>query len=413
MVYKYLRVLSYDDQEAYKKEVDNRTSNPLKRTTPFFITPYNRQEKVYGLNYNLFYLPINKLSKAKDELFYNSREIVELLNSLPPIAQQKVFISNLIEEIQSTNDIEGVRSSRKEIGEAIHSILEKEESSKRFQGIVNLYMKFQDSEYSSIKKIEDIRSIYDELLDGEIKEEDIPDGEIFRKEPVYVKKNDKNVHEGVKSEEKIIESLNTLISFMNDHTIPDLEKCMASHYFLEYVHPFYDGNGRLGRFIACSYLSRKLDPLSAISFSTSIKKQKGNYGVAFSEVSNPRNHGELTLFVITMFDFLKEGQLSIIDNLKAGKASLHEIHSILEEEKLTELEFTLMFILTQEFLFSSIEDKLKDMDFTEILNGKYSRRTINTSLKALRDRDYLKQISKKPSVHEFSATFKTRLNSVV
>ncbi|WP_438840341.1 Fic family protein [Enterococcus sp. AZ050] len=170
-----------------------------------------------------------------------------------------------------------------------------------------------------------------------------------------MEKNGKRVHQGIgnskNAEVYIISELEKLVKFMNKHDVPSLEKCV-SHYYLEYIHPFYDGNGRLGRFIACSYLSRKLDFLSAISFSSSIKKQKGVYGTAFSEASNPRNHGELTIFIIEMFGLLVKGQENIIDNLRVGKSSFDAIASYLDTLSLNELQSSILFVLSQDYLFS-------------------------------------------------------------
>lgn len=416
MTYKLLRVFSYDSHKEYENEIESRKNNPLAVTLPFSINPYQREQKLYTINYQLFYLPVTDLSFLRETLYENSKKIVNLLQSIPQIARNQAFTNNLIEEIKATNDIEGVRSTRKEISDAIEEVKNNTTSGKRFHGIVKLYLKFQDSEYSKITDVSDIRDIYDTLLIDEIEKKDIPDGKMFRKEKVFVSKNGKNVHEGVGQgnnvENDIIAALTNLVEFMNNYDVPALEKCLISHYYLEYVHPFYDGNGRLGRFIACSYLSRRLDPLSAISFSSAIKKQKGVYGTAFSEVSNPRNHGELTSFLIEMFDLLKKGQENIIDNLSIGKNSLDTIEEYLTTLGLNELQYLILSILAQDYLFSSKENLLKDMDFVDILkeNYNYSRRKIDSALSSLRKSDYIIRVKQKPSSHILSEAFLTKIN---
>ncbi|EME3492370.1 Fic family protein [Enterococcus faecium] len=415
MSYKLLRKLSYSNLDIYREEAKSRLTNPLAVKTSLKITPYMREQKIYDKKYELFYLPTQELTKLKEMLFLNSKIIIELQESLPTIAQKKVFLDNLLEEIKSTNDIEGVHSSRREIEEAIDVVLQKSEKNKRFVGIVNLYMKFQDSEYSEIKKCEDIRKIYDELLKDEIEPKKLPDGKLFRTDKVYVNKNGRPVHEGVGKndniEEDITKEIEILINFMNSHDITSIEKCLISHYYLEYIHPFYDGNGRLGRFIACSYLSRKLDYLSAISFSTSIKKKRGVYGTSFSEVSNPRNLGEITGFIIDMLNLLIEGQQNIIDELSEGKNLLSQIGEYLKTLDLAEEEQTIMFILAQDYLFSRF-NRLEDRELWQITKRKVSKRKLKIALEKLVKTGYLVQIKQKPSIHMFSKNFIDTVNKL-
>lgn len=52
----------------------------------------------------------------------SSGEISELWSFLPGIAFEKIFYEYLIDEIISTNDIEGVKTTSREIIEAIGSV---------------------------------------------------------------------------------------------------------------------------------------------------------------------------------------------------------------------------------------------------------------------------------------------------
>ncbi|MFL8888596.1 Fic family protein [Helcococcus kunzii] len=81
------------------------------------------------------------------------------------------------------------------------------------------------------------------------------------------------------------EDLTKLLSYMNEEDESDIIKAIVSHYIFEYIHLFYNGNGRLGRYLLSSYLAYKLDPFSALSISEAIKNNKNKYGDIFSEVT--------------------------------------------------------------------------------------------------------------------------------
>ncbi|WP_375543883.1 Fic family protein [Helcococcus kunzii] len=93
------------------------------------------------------------------------------------------------------------------------------------------------------------------------------------------------VHVGDSNEEEITEDLTKLLSYMNEEDESDIIKAIVSHYIFEYIHLFYNGNGRLGRYLLSSYLAYKLDPFSALSISEAIKNNKNKYGDIFSEVT--------------------------------------------------------------------------------------------------------------------------------
>lgn len=85
-----------------------------------------------------------------------------------------MLFNHIIEEIQSSNEIEGVRSTRKELQEAAKF---KDTNIKvRFKGIVSQYLNIGDSKYEKIKKVEDFRAIYDNLFLDDVQEDELSDG---------------------------------------------------------------------------------------------------------------------------------------------------------------------------------------------------------------------------------------------
>lgn len=112
-------------------------------------------------------------------------------------------------------------------------------------------------------------------MEGELNEADQPDGQLFRKNGVEVTLGGiKVIHRGVEPESKIIEGLSSMLHLIADNDMPRLISAIASHYLFETVHPFYDGNGRTGRYLLALSLKDVLSDLTALSLSRAIAENK-------------------------------------------------------------------------------------------------------------------------------------------
>ena len=172
-------------------------------------------------------------------------------------------------------------------------VINKQYKNQRFEGLVKQYLSLMNNRKAlKISKVNDFRNIWDNLL-SKTEVDNMPDGKLFRKESVFITDGQRNVYEGDYNEEQILKDLQSLIVELNNKQIPQLPRFLMAHYFYEYVHPFYDGNGRTGRFILCSYLSQVLDPLTAITFSSTIAKNINSYYKSFTEMSDIHNRAKL------------------------------------------------------------------------------------------------------------------------
>jgi len=81
---------------------------------------------------------------------------------------------------------------------------------------------------------------------------------------------------------EMMEALDSLERFLNDTTLPPLVQAALLHYQFEAIHPFLDGNGRVGRLLITLFLlERSLLPAPLLYLS------------AFFEASRPDYYGRL------------------------------------------------------------------------------------------------------------------------
>lgn len=377
MEYELLSKIFYKKPTEYESIYDVRFNSEASIKLPIKI-----HENV-GFIFNT-----NEITKLLVKIYKTINKINLLRTHLPNIAINSYIIKSLKDEIALTNEIEGVRSTRKEIEDAIDSI--KNDKSARFKGLVDKYFKLISNEIIPLNNCEDIRTIYDALVLPEIEKENLPDGILFRKEPVQVvSATQKEKHRGIMPESKIIESLDLCLDFLKNDDIDSLTKISAFHYLFGYIHPFYDGNGRTSRFISSYLIKNELDVLLALKLSYTVKNNINKYYKAFDVCNDRKNKGDITFFVVTFLELLSQAS----DDLYTKIADLNDqlnyynnlINTLVNEKVLNDKQAKCIFILCQNRLF---DDTYMNMNtLTELLEK--SDTTTRKILKSLESKNLL------------------------
>lgn len=247
-------------------------------------------------------------------------------DGLPGRARVDYLNGMVIDEIQATNQIEQVRSTRKEISAAIKAVrAEGPIDNKRFTEMVRLYLDIGNAEAESPQTLDDIREIYDAVTAGEIRDEDAPDGLRFRQGPVTIESGTKTVHTGVVPESAIDDALTIMLSQGRDDSIPQLIRAVAAHFIFEYTHPFYDGNGRTGRYLLALDLRQVLASYASLALSATIAENKDRYYRAFTDAENPLNRGDLTPYLIDMLEIIAEAQHRLLLDLSDRRQKIDTV----------------------------------------------------------------------------------------
>ena len=122
-----------------------------------------------------------------------------------------------------------------------------------------------------------------------------------------------------------------------------LDALAFEHIALLKIHPFYDGNGRIGRYILSKYLSRKLDIYTGLGVSQFLNENRKAYYKAFTITGEADNKAEGTFFVLHLLTIIYEGQQNLIDDLKFKKVQLASaIQKIEFDSTLSEVERTVL-----------------------------------------------------------------------
>jgi len=385
----------YYQKANIEEELNKRLENPCVYKTSLYISPILRGERV-SEEVELFFLPIKNVLMLQDEIIQNSRDILNLSNELPEVALNYCVREIMVNEIIKSNGIEGVHTTKKDVYDSMNS-----NKKYRFSGIIKKYKQITENKIEKINSAEEIRKIYDEVFSEEImiNPENQLDGKLFRKGLVYVTDSSmKNVHLGDSNEELILKHIQNLIIFMNKKDINFLLKACITHYYFEYIHPFYDGNGRFGRLIFSMCLARKLDVFTGLSLSYAIFSEKEKYSKLFLNTSNSKNFGEITFFLIGMLELIKKGQESIMKMLEDKIEKLNFSRNYLNNLNLSDLEKDIMFVYIQNHIFSNSD--LEDKELCKIIN--MSRPTLKNNIEQLIKQEYLTEISKRPITHIIS-----------
>ena len=172
------------------------------------------------------------------------------------------------------------------------------------------------------------------------------------------------------SEEKLDELMSYLFSYINENEgYMRLIKAGLIHYYFETIHPYEDGNGRVGRTLILLYLIQKgilSDPV--IYLSPYFKKFKDTYYSLLMEVRETGNYHN-------WLHFFLDGVIEISINLSKKVKNLIGLYNDYKQ-RLTKVRATpISFILLDKFFerpysyISLIQEQLGDENYPKTKRG--------------------------------------------
>ena len=110
MKYESLYSLYYKDSQIWEKVYQERFHSPFSRHLPLAIKQYHRRQ-----SHPAFFCYSEEIALSLEKIASEVMDCLDIIHQVPPAAISQFLHMSLVDEIKSTNDIEGVRSTRKEI----------------------------------------------------------------------------------------------------------------------------------------------------------------------------------------------------------------------------------------------------------------------------------------------------------
>ncbi len=292
------------------------------------MIPYNWQQKDWP---HFTFAP----ERVEDALFAFSEKagrVSGILEGLPDDTRQDVIVDMLLAEAIKTSEIEGEYPNRRDVLSSIRKNLgldyiTRNTKDKSAEGLGELLIDVRKThkELLTEKKL----FAWHKMLLGENKRLQVGQWRTHT-EPMQVisgASGKEKIHYEAPPSARVSKEMKRFISWFNE-TGPGGKKeikkapirAAIAHLYFESIHPFEDGNGRIGRAIAEKALSQTIGRPVLLSLSKTIEAKKNLY---YKSLEKAQRSNEIThwivYFVQTLLDAQKESEKQIEFTLRKTK----------------------------------------------------------------------------------------------
>ena len=330
---------------------------------------YQKMKYKYGADFGDFLsvldeayyetLPLVDFEKKGLVYIKNYAEITQsAIKQLLQVQNQSYGIKAAEEEIIASSAIERIDFSRDSVRRILKGMAPQNEQENRIAGIKKGLDFIADTDNKITE--ENIYKLYMMTVgDFLSNEEKLSGGNIYRNDTVYVV-SDHIEHSGA-DYKQLPENMKRLVEIAGtDDGINDLIKAAIIHFYIAYIHPYFDGNGRMARLIHLWFLIQKgYRSALFIPFSSQIEKSRKEYYEAFTVVENNKKYSgkiDVTPFIL----YFTNNVYNKINAENSSEKTFMAFESAMKKGKITEKEtqlwqFVLSYYGTQEFSTKQLE----------------------------------------------------------
>lgn len=337
----------------------------------------------FSFDRGYFYYPTVNIVEKIYELDKKIDIFISFFNSFDDFSKNQIIQSYLICELKSTNEIENIYSTRHDIVYLMNKIESENKNSKKIKSLLNAYRSY--SNYFQINSLKSIREAYDKIILPTLdSKDDYPDGHLFRKNGVDITNGISIVHKGFSNEEKIILGLEEFIKIYNNKEINYLLRGLISHFMFETIHPFYDGNGRLGRYLFSLLLMKEKEYILGLTVSNAFASNKEKYYKALEVGSSYDQGGCINEYIEECISLLSK---KIEESIKELSSQKEYLDMYVQNNKYTKKEQLIFKILLSASKLSIYGISMEEL----IIYSKSSRRTIIYALNKFKNHYCIKK----------------------
>ena len=307
-------------------------------------------------------LPINDF-KGNSIVYLNSCTGVNLdAVKLLYTSQSSAYGTKALEEeIVATSAIESIDFNRDSVRNIMKGLAPKDEEENRIFGLKQGF-EFISHKENKITE-ENIFKLYMMAIGNFLDDESKPkQGNFYRHDTVYVM-SDRVEHSGI-DHKKLPEYMKSFIEFANESdNINDLLKATMLHFYIAYLHPYFDGNGRMARLIQMWFLIQKgYESTLFVPFSSYVEKSRRKYYDVYTLVEeNYKLSGviDITPFLIYFTQNVYEKMTG--DTVKVN--TLEKYNSALSAGEITQKEAKLWQFVLSTYAGDPFTTKQLEKDF--------------------------------------------------
>ena len=273
----------------------------------------------------------------------------------------------MTEEIHSSLKIENINSSRESVRRILDGYAPLDDSESRILGMKK-GLEFISDPRNKITE-ENLHHLYQVTVGDFLEKENLLlPGNFYRHDGVYIVGSEIE-HEGINS--KMLPGyMKDLIAYINTpSTSSELVKAAVIHFYLAYLHPYFDGNGRTARFlqlwylVQCGYSYALFVPLSSY-----INETKNEYYKAFSLVeNNSKISGRVD--VTPFLNYFNDNVYSKLGNAVPDSSVLTEYNRELDRGSVTEKENALWNFVLSVYGMNEFSTKQLERDYGKAAYG--------------------------------------------